>query len=438
MSYKTYKQADSRWGSKNYNGSSSMATAGCGPTSVAMLAYAVDGKTDPWDVALYMKKNGYAIRNNGTAWSGIPAAMKHFGLENVKKIDVSSSMANVWGYLKDGYCAVFLFRAGVRGGVCWTTAGHYVAVTDYKKKNNRHYLYTRDSGGRNHTGWYSYEGTMRGLISQVWVGKVPAKAPKKDSGKYPGKLPAKVVRKGDKGEHVEDLQRFLNWALQGAFATLKYDKLKVDGHAGGKTCGAIKLFKDINHMNVNTTFGTTCIKKAKKMHMFPARKAVNWAVATARDNRFTYGEGSRAHNYGCYYCGTNITGKKHAKKGSKWEKTYCCNPFIHAAYAHGTKNARMLRACRAGGGGGTSPGTWTRYGCWKKIGRCSQVSFGALKIGDIIMKKGHVWMYTGKDGIVEASGGGFTASSIAHKDGAKNRYNSYRHLSTAYVCRYRG
>ena len=49
MSYITYKQADARWGRKNYNGSSSMATAGCGPTSVAMLAYAVDGKTTPWD-----------------------------------------------------------------------------------------------------------------------------------------------------------------------------------------------------------------------------------------------------------------------------------------------------------------------------------------------------------------------------------------------------
>ena len=66
MGYKTYKQADSRWGSKNYNGSSTMAMAGCGPTSVAMLAYAVDKKTTPWDVAKFMQKNGYAIRK--TFW----------------------------------------------------------------------------------------------------------------------------------------------------------------------------------------------------------------------------------------------------------------------------------------------------------------------------------------------------------------------------------
>ena len=176
--YITYKQADSRWGSKNYNGSSSMATAGCGPTSVAMLAYAVDGKTNPWDVALYMKKHGYAVRNHGTAWDGIPAAMKAFGLQDVKKVNVSKSMDEVWNYLSKGYCAVFLFKAGSRGGITWTTSGHYVAVTDYKVDKGRHYLYTRDSGGRNHTGWYAYESTMRGLIPQVWVGKVTGETPK--------------------------------------------------------------------------------------------------------------------------------------------------------------------------------------------------------------------------------------------------------------------
>lgn len=206
MGYITYKQADSRWGSKNYNGSSSMATAGCGPTSVAMLAYAVDGKTNPWDVAKYMKKNGYAVYGNGTAWSGIPAAMKAFGLQDVKNVGVGSSMDKVWEHMAKGYCAVFLFRAGSRGGVCWTTAGHYVAVTDYKIQNGKHYLYTRDSGGRNHTGWYCYETQMRGLIPQVWVGKVgnvkpsPAPAPKTvptciDVSEHQGKIDWVKVKK---------------------------------------------------------------------------------------------------------------------------------------------------------------------------------------------------------------------------------------------------
>lgn len=178
MGYITYKQYDSRWGSKNYNGSSTMATAGCGPSSVAMLAHAVNPKVTPWTVAKYMKTNGYAIRNNGTAWSGIPAAMKHFGLTDVKNV---ANMSDVFKYMKKGYCAVFLFKAGTKGNVTWTTAGHYIAVTDYKYKNKKHYLYTRDSGGRNHTGWYCYETKIRGLVPQVWVGKVPpAKKTKAD------------------------------------------------------------------------------------------------------------------------------------------------------------------------------------------------------------------------------------------------------------------
>lgn len=268
MGYKTYKQADSRWGKKNYNGSSNMATAGCGPTSVAMLAYAVDGKTDPWDVALFMKKNGYAIRNNGTAWNGIPAAMKAFGLKDVKAINVSSSMAEVWKYLEKGYCADFLFRAGSRGGITWTSSGHYVAVTDYKVKNGKHYLYTRDSGGRNHTGWYCYETQMRGLIPKVWVGLVKPKEVKpitKPTGKYSGNYPTTTIQKGSKGADVKLWQRFLNW--YGGF------KLKVDGDFGTKTDEATRAFQKTEALTEDGIVGTktrTAAKKYKKEEPKPA------------------------------------------------------------------------------------------------------------------------------------------------------------------------
>ena len=128
----------------------------------------------------YMQRHGYAIRNQGTAWSGIPACMKAFGLTDVRNV---ASMTDVFALLRDGYCAVFLMRAGSRGGVTWTTSGHYIAVTDYKVKNGRHYFYTRDPGGRRHTGWYCYEEKMKGLIPQVWVGMVPKKKDKDDTKK---------------------------------------------------------------------------------------------------------------------------------------------------------------------------------------------------------------------------------------------------------------
>ena len=650
MGYKTYKQADSRWGSKNYNGSSSMAMAGCGPTSVAMLAYAVDGKTTPWDVAKYMQKNGYAIRNNGTAWSGIPAAMKHFGLKDVKNV---SKMEDVWSYMKKGYCAVFLFSAGSRGGVTWTTGGHYVAVTNYKVSNGKHMLYTRDSGGRNHTGWYTYETQMRGLIPQIWVGYVPgmlkkeatttstAPAPSTSSKKnikcidvsdHQGKIdwqkvkddgvgtaviragygknnldgrakenikgalnagiqvmiywfsyaytnnmakneaiycadiikpwkdkikyvyfdfeydslnyakrngvnpskslvtsmtknfckkieelgykggfyynydykinhynmddlksyshwyalyqsdkvtdvdmqqyksngrvsgisgnvdmnwiinkalaPDKKVdtvepqpeapmilkmQKGDTGDDVKEYQKKLNKATKGH----KDGDIVEDGVFGDKTEERTIFLQNTRHITEDGTVGTQTLKQLKKEVTKPM-KAVNWANSIARDNSFMYGTGQRAHHGGCYFCGTNITGPKKAKKGSKWEKTYCCNPFIFSAYAHGAKDQKMLKQCKKTNSiTGMDPKRWEVYN-FKTLGKVKDVPYSDLEVGDVIMKETHVWMYAGKGYLVEASGGGFTKDSIAMKKVAKSRYASYKSLSSAYVVRYKG
>ena len=256
MSYITYLQYDSRWGKKNYNGSSNMATAGCGPTSCADFAYAVDGKTTPIQTMKFMQKNKYAIYNNGTAWSGIPACMEAFKLQDVKDINVDSTMKRVWDYLGNGYCADFLFRAGSRGGVCWTTSGHYVAVTNFRYRDGQHWLYTRDSGGRGHTGWYSYEKHMKGLIPKVWVGNAIPKPQKKT--KYKGKYPTTFISKeqGDSSE-IEKWQDFLAWWLEdnsfandGIFgnktekATIKFQKaygLEPDGAVGRETRGMMLL-----------------------------------------------------------------------------------------------------------------------------------------------------------------------------------------------------
>lgn len=235
MGYITYKQYDSRWGRKNYNGSSNMATAGCGPTSVAMLAYAVDGKTTPLQTMKFMQKHGYAVYNNGTAWSGIPACMEAFGLQDVKEVNVGSSMKKVWDYLSKGYCAVFLFAAGSRGGICWTSGGHYVAVTNYRVKDGKHQLYTRDSGGRNHTGWYTYETQMRGLIPKVWVGKAVPKPRKKK--KYSGTYPTTRLSKGKgNASEIKRWQEFLAWWMEDmSFAN--------DGIFGNLTDEATKKFQ---------------------------------------------------------------------------------------------------------------------------------------------------------------------------------------------------
>ena len=166
--YKTYKQYDSRWGSDNYNGSSTMAMAGCGPTACAILISNHKPKVTPRRTKEYMQDHGYAIRNQGTDWDGIPACMKWGGLEDVREL---GTMPQLWSYMKKKHsCGVLLFGAGTMGGVTWTTEGHFVAFTAFKVENGKHYLWMRDPGPRNETKWYCYEDHMQGLIKKIWVG----------------------------------------------------------------------------------------------------------------------------------------------------------------------------------------------------------------------------------------------------------------------------
>lgn len=259
MGFITYKQADSRWGKKNYNGSSTMATAGCGPTACAMIAYGVDGKTTPLDTMKFMQSHGYAIRNNGTAWNGIPACLKAFGVQSVQE---ATTMARCWELMKNGYVGVFLFRAGSRGGVTWTTSGHYVAVTGYKYENGKHYVYTRDSGGRNHTGWYAYETTMKGLIPRIWLGKVLTGEVKRPAGKFAGTIPQPTLKVGSKGVAVQQLQRFLNW-YHPAWGLI------VDGVFGKGTESALKLFQKTEGITTGGTYGPKSYAKAKAYQYVP-------------------------------------------------------------------------------------------------------------------------------------------------------------------------
>lgn len=204
MGTANFKQYDSRWGKKNYNGSSTMAQAGCGPTAVADIVHNVDPNITPWKVAKWMKEHGYAIRNNGTAWAGIPAALKHFGLVSVLEVE---HMADVFSFIKRGYKAVFLMKAGKRGGVVWTTSGHFIAVSAYKHEDGKHWFWTRDPGGRGNNGWHSYEGAMKNLIAKVWVCKVPtASAPTKSTPKKPTKTTTTT-----KGQKICDLAIKCSW-----------------------------------------------------------------------------------------------------------------------------------------------------------------------------------------------------------------------------------
>ena len=173
MNKTIWKQADSRWGGKPYpTRDCTMSGAGCGCVACAHIAMEQDRYANWTPEALrpWMVSQGFAIRNQGTTYSGMTKTLQHVGHSNVVVVGTADPMTKAWTELKKGNrIGIILFRGGSYNGVRWTNSGHYVAFTDYKIESNKHYFYCKDSGGRNHDGWYSYENSMRGLVYMMWI-----------------------------------------------------------------------------------------------------------------------------------------------------------------------------------------------------------------------------------------------------------------------------
>ena len=103
---------------------------------------------------------------------------------------------------------------------------------------------------------------------------------------------------------------------------------------------------------------------------------------------------------------------------------------MHAAYAHGAQNPKMLAGCKKANGIGMEKSTFYKFKCWKCV---NKPAYKKLQKGDVLVKSNHVAMYIGGGKMAEASGGGWTAGSIAVKKMSKSRYNGF-----SYVMRYKG
>lgn len=179
--------------------------------------------------------------------------------------------------------------------------------------------------------------------------------------------------------------------------------------------------------------------------------AVNWAIRIANDDSFTYGEKPIANQQGCYFCQNNdkkvaAATKKKMENPERYEKTYVCLTFIGAAYAHGAGDPEILAKCQKRYMTMYETNDNFRvFSCWMKIGACKDLTVKDLLPGDVIIKwsdhndnNGHVCMYIGGNDIVESSGGGWGANSIAVKqDVAAKRLASLASSSKNYVMRYR-
>ena len=261
MNKNIFRQYDSRWGYLPYPSRPyTVARSGCGCCAVTHCVIELSKYKNytPKNIRPFMVK--YATRGNGTLWSGITAGLKHWGY-TVSQPNVSRSMRSAWeilnrkGALKRG---VILFGSSLGGTqrVRWTGGGHYVAFVDYKVQNGKHWFYTKDSGGRKHDGWYSYEGTMAGDVRQIWI-CTAAKDEKpipKPKGNYGGTIPNPTLKKKSGGTRVKQLQKFLNWYLNG--------KLLIDGEFGPKTEAALIKFQTAEGITPDGIYGKISYGKA--------------------------------------------------------------------------------------------------------------------------------------------------------------------------------
>lgn len=179
-----FKQYDSRWGDLPYPTKSySFAGSGCGCCAVTHLLIELPKYYDwnPKKVRPYMVSQGYATKGHGTLHAGITNTLKYYGLPSKMHGNMTSAF-NTLNKIPEGRrSGIILFDKGTKGGVTWTSSGHYVAFTDYKvDEKGKHWFYMKDSGMRQNNGWFNYEEHMRGLIKEIWTVKLPA--PQK--GKY--------------------------------------------------------------------------------------------------------------------------------------------------------------------------------------------------------------------------------------------------------------
>ena len=175
------------------------------------------------------------------------------------------------------------------------------------------------------------------------------------------------------------------------------------------------------------TYPSLTLKKSNEQVI---ADAIKWAKWIASDNDFHYGytnksKGANAHKNGCYFCGT-----QDLKKNMRMPKhTYCCNPFIGAAWAHGGCVPAALKLCQNRKSWDFSVGKgYDKSSLFTNLGHPAK---SKLKPGDVLCNDHHVAMYIGNGQLIEAGSG---------DDNKKNsvKWNNSIHIATLTDKRYKG
>lgn len=368
MNKTVFSQLDTRWSRLPYpTARYNIGTSGCGCVSVThlLIETAKYKAYTPAKVQPYMKQ--FSVPAQGTTHAGISTALQHYGFIPTQHASVKDLFTALG---KTKYkMGIILFIGGTRGGVTWTSSGHYVAFTGYKVVNGKHYFYMKDSGGRRHIGWYCYETQMQGLIYKVWSAK--PKASLMNVGNYT----IKFKSRNGKGT-MASIKVPVGKKIKLPKNLFKRDGFKFVGWSVGKSnvinmknfqIGKVKYKNRAVVKNLAKNGGTVTLYACWKGNGPEA--AVLWARKIAKNDKFKYGlvnkEGKLSKKNGhshCYYC-----------QGGK--KVYNCNAFCAAAYQHGANKYKKFWV------GSTDPNVWAKHG-FKKLGKNYDPK--KIKKGDII------------------------------------------------------
>lgn len=133
----SYLQKDPKWKNISYavkGENSTIGSAGCGPTSAAMLIATLTGKNvTPIDTCSWALKNGYKALNQGTYYSYFVPQFKKYGIscERLNSSRILRQPNNpvhnkAIKLLKEGYYLIALMGPGT-----WTRSGHFIVVWEY-------------------------------------------------------------------------------------------------------------------------------------------------------------------------------------------------------------------------------------------------------------------------------------------------------------------
>lgn len=220
----SYLQSDPEWGQSDYSADGekrTIATSGCGPTCMAMVAASLaDTTRTPAHTAAWAKNHGFKYPNQGTAYSYFSAHAKKFGL-TITQLNSSSVYGNTSAAVHKKA------KSALAGGdwlICcmgpgnWTKGGHYVLV--YALKDGKVYINDPASTAPNRTcnTWAKLQKEVK-YYFRVTVPEYTVITKSNPLGMYKkASLKSKRLRKVRKGQKMKLIR-----LCEGAFNVYEYN-----------------------------------------------------------------------------------------------------------------------------------------------------------------------------------------------------------------------